>query len=139
MNRVNIEDIKPLKFPTDEEIYKEYVDIESKTDYSKHNYLHFLLLLTIIPEDYSIPEDYKESLKYCLDNLISRSERCAVKLRYFAHYTTDDVAEKYNITNVHVRSILAKAKRNMSKNEQCMYILLNGLNKYQQSEEKENL
>ena len=115
-------------------------DIE--TDFSKDNYLYFLLHLVKIPEDYSIPEDYKESVIYCIKNFTSDAGGNLIKLRYFNVHgmeSTEDMSKKYKVTPQRIRQILERTKRRMRHNEQCTFILLNGLKKYNATMELEEL
>lgn len=103
-------------------------------DLSLDNYLWFLLHLQRVPNDFSIPKDYKGSLKYCFETFLYTRESVVVQLRYFDpnRLTLEEIGTKYNVTGNRILNILNKALRKMRGNNKCMFILYHGIESYQQ-------
>lgn len=103
-------------------------------DLSLDNYLCFLLNLQRIPDDFSIPKDYKDSLKYCFETFLYTREAMVVQLRYFDsnRFTLEEIGTKCNVTGNRIRDILNKALRKMRGNNKCKFILYHGIESYQQ-------
>lgn len=113
--------------------------------YSANNYLNFLLdnseFIGEIPENFKIPEDYVESIKYCIENFFPSMFADVIKLRYFNDsgklMVYREVAEKINILHnldfierSTIASFIIRIRKKLRKNEECKYILFNGLKKY---------
>lgn len=103
-------------------------------DLSLYNYLYFLLHLQKIPDDFSIPKDYKDSLKYCFETFLYTQESMVIQLRYFDsnRFTLEEIGTKYDVTGNRIRDILNKALRKMRGNNKCKFILYHGIESYQQ-------
>lgn len=103
-------------------------------DLSLDNYLYFLLHLQKIPDDFSIPKDYKDSLKYCFETFLYTRESMVIQLRYFDsnRFTLEEIGTKYDVTGNRIRDILNKALRKMRGNNKCKFILYHGIESYQQ-------
>lgn len=103
-------------------------------DLSLDNYLYFLLHLQKIPDDFSIPKDYKDSLKYCFETFLYTRESMVIQLRYFNsnRFTLEEIGTKYDVTGNRIRDILNKALRKMRGNNKCKFILYHGIESYQQ-------
>ena len=104
-------------------------------DLSLDNYLWFLLHLQKIPDDFSIPKDYKDSLKYCFETFLYTRESAVVQLRYFdsiQQFTFEEIGTKLNVSGNRIRDILNQALRKMRGNNKCKFILYHGIESYQQ-------
>jgi len=113
--------------------------------YSINNYLNFLLdnseFIGEIPENFKIPEDYVESIKYCIENFFPSLFADVIKLRYFNdsgklmsyRETAEKINVLYNLDSIQhstIISYLIRIRKKLRKNEKCKYILFNGLKKY---------
>lgn len=103
-------------------------------DLSLDNYLYFLLRIKRIPDDFSIPKDYKDSLKYCFETFLYTRESVIVQLKYFNQIplTFEEIGTKLNVTGSRIHDLSEKALRRIRHNKKCMFILYHGIESYQQ-------
>jgi hypothetical protein len=119
--------------PLIEEEYLTFLD-EMKVSITKELYLSFIYQVAESKYKYlnfQVPEDFIESVIYCLDFLYKR-EAFVVGTYSFVipHKSYKTIGGELNISLERVRQIYFKGIRKIRRSETCMFVLINGLSKY---------
>lgn len=117
--------------PRVDEEYSAFLD-EIKSNITKESYLSFIYKIAENEDlNYQVPEDFIESIIYCFDFLYGREVFVVGTYSFIMpHRTYKSIAEECNVSLERIRQIYMKGIRKLRRNKTCMFILLNGLNKY---------
>lgn len=117
--------------PWIDEEYSAFIN-KMRVNITKELYLSFIHNIAENKDlNYQVPEDFIESIIYCL-NFLYKREAFIVGTYSFTtpHISYKTIGNELNISLERVRQIYFKSIRKIRRSETCMFILLNGLNKY---------